>query len=88
LFSTASASTDYTVVPNEAWEQFYVRKAASLPDGLFEHIDSARNHSVMGLLPEINYAWIVLGNILLLWDYTNPRFVGLCLVSRSSAHKQ
>lgn len=50
-----------------------MQKAASLPDGLFEHIDSAHNHSVMGLLPEINHAWIVLGNILLLWDYTNPR---------------
>ncbi|KAG9121064.1 hypothetical protein FRC07_003123, partial [Ceratobasidium sp. 392] len=68
----ASASTDYTAVPNESWDQFYIRKAASLPDGLFEHIDTIRNHSVMGLLPEINYAWIVLGNILLLWDYTNP----------------
>ncbi|KAG8684883.1 hypothetical protein FRC09_015089, partial [Ceratobasidium sp. 395] len=44
---------------------------ASLPDGLFEHIDTARNHSVMGLLTEIGYVWIVLGNILLLWDYTN-----------------
>ncbi|KDN49286.1 hypothetical protein RSAG8_01988, partial [Rhizoctonia solani AG-8 WAC10335] len=68
----ASASTDYTLVPNEAWEQFYMRKAASLPDGLFEHIESAHNHSAMGLLPEINYAWIVLGNMLLLWDYANP----------------
>ncbi|CAE6524856.1 unnamed protein product [Rhizoctonia solani] len=68
----ASASTEYTLVPNEAWEQFYVRKASSLPDGLFEHIESAHNHSAMGLLPEINYAWIVLGNMLLLWDYANP----------------
>ncbi|KAH7340172.1 Non-repetitive/WGA-negative nucleoporin C-terminal-domain-containing protein [Rhizoctonia solani] len=68
----ASASTDYTLVPNEAWEQFYLRKAASLPDGLFEHIESAHNHSAMGLLPEINFAWIVLGNMLLLWDYANP----------------
>ncbi|KAG8749449.1 hypothetical protein FRC12_013412 [Ceratobasidium sp. 428] len=68
----ASASTDYTAVPNESWDQFYIRKAASLPDGLFEHIDTARNHSVMGLLTEIGYVWIVLGNILLLWDYTNP----------------
>ncbi|KEP53232.1 non-repetitive/WGA-negative nucleoporin carboxy-terminal protein [Rhizoctonia solani 123E] len=68
----ASASTDYTLVPNEAWEQFYMRKAASLPDGLFEHIESAHNHSAMGLLPQINYAWIVLGNMLLLWDYANP----------------
>ncbi|KAJ1310495.1 hypothetical protein OPQ81_007228 [Rhizoctonia solani] len=68
----ASASTDYTLVPNEAWEQFHMRKAASLPDGLFEHIESAHNHSAMGLLPEINYAWIVLGNMLLLWDYANP----------------
>ncbi|KAF8759085.1 nucleoporin [Rhizoctonia solani] len=68
----ASASTDYTLVPNEAWEQFYMRKAASLPDGLFEHIESAHNHSAMGLLPEINYVWIVLGNMLLLWDYANP----------------
>ncbi|QRV86756.1 non-repetitive/WGA-negative nucleoporin carboxy-terminal protein [Ceratobasidium sp. AG-Ba] len=68
----ASASTDYTAVPNESWDQFYIRKAASLPDGLFEYIETARNHSVMGLLPEIDYAWIVLGNILLLWDYSNP----------------
>ncbi|CAE6471332.1 unnamed protein product [Rhizoctonia solani] len=68
----ASASTDYTLVPNEAWEQFDLRKAASLPDGLFEHIESAHNHSAMGLLPEISFAWIVLGNMLLLWDYANP----------------
>jgi nuclear pore complex protein Nup155 len=82
----ASASTDYTLVPNEAWEQFYMQKAASLPDGLFEHIDSAQNHSVMGLLPEINYAWIVLGNMLLLWDYANPRLVIVVLLLATSAY--
>ncbi|KIO34705.1 hypothetical protein M407DRAFT_16664 [Tulasnella calospora MUT 4182] len=67
--SAGAGSGAYSYVQNDAWTPFTALKYIPLPPSIF---DLSRNHSphtVMGLLPEIDRAWVTFNETLHLWDY-------------------
>ena len=43
-----------------------------IPDKIFAQINLAQLSTMMGLLAELNHAWVAIDNVLYLWDYTHP----------------
>lgn len=50
----------------------------NIPDQIFDQYNLAQVSTSMGLLAELNHAWVAIDNALYLWDYThtNPQLVG------------
>lgn len=49
-----------------------------IPDKIFEQYNLAQVNTMMGLLAEVNHAWVAIDNALYLWDYTHvdPILIG------------
>ena len=45
---------------------------AKFPEAIHTDFSQVESASFMGILPEINRAWISVDNRLYLWDYTSP----------------
>lgn len=43
-----------------------------IPDKIFEQYNRAQVSTMMGLLADLNHAWITIDNACYLWDYTHP----------------
>ncbi|KAJ6575033.1 nucleoporin [Mycena capillaripes] len=63
------ASASYSVFPDDIRVPFQKRKLIGIPEALFQFYNSASVNSHMGLMPEIERAWISIDHKLFLWDY-------------------
>ncbi|KAJ8083919.1 hypothetical protein PM082_002686 [Marasmius tenuissimus] len=66
---TGQASSSYSVFPDDTRVPFQKRKLVGIPEGLFQYYNSTSVNSHMGLIPEIERAWISIDHKLFLWDY-------------------
>ncbi|KAG6851190.1 hypothetical protein H0H93_015200 [Arthromyces matolae] len=72
LTSTSTqVSASYTVYPNDYRAPFQKRKFVDIPEDLFEHFNAVSALSHVGLLPEIERAWLSFDNKLFFWDYVD-----------------
>ncbi|OZJ03036.1 hypothetical protein BZG36_03265 [Bifiguratus adelaidae] len=53
----------------QQWPVFLKQRAVTLPNAIVQQYDILQCRSFMGLLPEINRAWITVDNKLFLWNY-------------------
>ncbi|EIN14134.1 nucleoporin [Punctularia strigosozonata HHB-11173 SS5] len=63
------SSASYSVFPDDYRVPFQKRRLAGIPEGLFQYYNSTHVTSHMGLLPELERAWITIDHQLFLWDY-------------------
>ncbi|KAJ7630864.1 nucleoporin [Roridomyces roridus] len=63
------ASASYSVFADDTRVPFQKRKLIGIPEALFHFYNSANVNSHMGLMPEIERAWISIDHKLFLWDY-------------------
>ncbi|KAJ7487525.1 nucleoporin [Mycena galericulata] len=63
------ASASYSVFPDDIRVPFQKRKLIGIPEALFQFYNSTNVNSHMGLMPEIERAWISIDHKLFLWDY-------------------
>ncbi|KAF7306859.1 Nucleoporin [Mycena indigotica] len=63
------ASASYSVFPDDTRVPFQKRKLVGIPEALFQFYNSTSVNSHMGLMPEIERAWISIDHKLFLWDY-------------------
>ncbi|GAA5918079.1 hypothetical protein JCM8208_001213, partial [Rhodotorula glutinis] len=68
---TGASSGDYVLPPNHAWQPVTKTRTVLLPDRLFEEHDLTQSRCSMGLLPEIDRAWVSIDHRLLLWDWAD-----------------
>ncbi|GJN92310.1 hypothetical protein Rhopal_005340-T1 [Rhodotorula paludigena] len=68
---TGASSSDYVLPPNPAWAPFTKTRTVLLPDRLFEEHDLTQSRCSMGLLPEIERAYVTVDHRLLLWDWAD-----------------
>ncbi|RDB29219.1 hypothetical protein Hypma_015604 [Hypsizygus marmoreus] len=66
---SGQVSASYSVFPDDLRVPYQKRKFIGIPDGLFQFYDTASVISHMGLMPEIERAWISIDHKLFLWDY-------------------
>ncbi|KAG7099133.1 hypothetical protein E1B28_001005 [Marasmius oreades] len=66
---TGQASSSYTISPDDTRVPFQKRKLVGIPEGLFQYYSSTSVNSHMGLIPEIERAWVSIDHKLFLWDY-------------------
>ncbi|KAI3622521.1 nucleoporin [Moniliophthora roreri] len=66
---TGQASSSYSIFPDDTRVPFQKRKLVGIPEGLFQYYNSTSVNSHMGLIPEIERAWISIDHKLFLWDY-------------------
>ena len=71
-------SSDYDIPVSPSWAPFQKVKMYNIPDQIFDQYNRAQVSTSMGLLAELNHAWVAIDNALYLWDYThpNPQLVG------------
>lgn len=69
--SSSSGGGDYILPPNPAWSPYKKTRTILLPDRLFEEHDLTQSRCSMGLLPEIERAWVTVDHRLLLWDWSD-----------------
>ncbi|KAL2815829.1 Non-repetitive/WGA-negative nucleoporin C-terminal-domain-containing protein [Aspergillus cavernicola] len=71
-------SSDYDIPASSTWAPFQKVKMYNIPDQIFDQYNLAQVSTSMGLLAELNHAWVAIDNALYLWDYThpNPQLVG------------
>ncbi|KAL5001002.1 Non-repetitive/WGA-negative nucleoporin C-terminal-domain-containing protein [Aspergillus recurvatus] len=71
-------SSDYDIPVSSTWAPFQKVKMYNIPDQIFDQYNLAQVSTSMGLLAELNHAWVAIDNALYLWDYThtNPQLVG------------
>ncbi|KAF8213123.1 nucleoporin [Mycena galopus ATCC 62051] len=67
--SGGQASASYSVFPDDIRVPFQKRKLIGIPEALFQFYNSTSVNSHMGLMPEIERAWISIDHKLFLWDY-------------------
>ncbi|KAJ6621663.1 nucleoporin [Mycena sp. CBHHK59/15] len=67
--SGSQASASYSVFPDDIRVPFQKRKLIGIPEALFQFYNSTSVNSHMGLMPEIERAWISIDHKLFLWDY-------------------
>ncbi|KAJ7225588.1 nucleoporin [Mycena pura] len=63
------ASASYSVFPDDTRVPFQKRKLVGIPEALFQFYNSTSVNSHMGLMPDIERAWISIDHKLFLWDY-------------------
>ncbi|KAG6912027.1 hypothetical protein DXG01_000275 [Tephrocybe rancida] len=71
LAASGQVSGSYTIYPNDYRAPFQKRKFVPIPEGLFEHFDAVSGVTHVGLLPEIERAWISYDHKLFFWDYVD-----------------
>ncbi|KAJ7071105.1 nucleoporin, partial [Mycena amicta] len=69
LTAGAQASASYSVFSDDTRVPFQKRKLVGIPEALFQFYNSTSVNSHMGLMPEIERAWISIDHKLFLWDY-------------------
>ncbi|KNZ78533.1 putative nucleoporin [Termitomyces sp. J132] len=69
--SSGQVSASYTVYPNDYRAPFQKRKFVGIPEDLFEHFNAVSGVSHVGLMPEIERAWISFDHKLFFWDYVD-----------------
>ncbi|PTU17893.1 hypothetical protein P175DRAFT_0445042 [Aspergillus ochraceoroseus IBT 24754] len=71
-------SSDYDIPVSPSWAPFQKVKMYNIPDQIFDQYNLAQVSTSMGLLAELNHAWVAIDNALYIWDYThpNPQLVG------------
>ncbi|KAL3471854.1 Non-repetitive/WGA-negative nucleoporin C-terminal-domain-containing protein [Aspergillus californicus] len=71
-------SSDYDIPASSTWAPFQKVKMYNIPDQIFDQYNLAQVSTSMGLLAELNHAWVAIDNALYIWDYThpNPQLVG------------
>ncbi|TDL28525.1 nucleoporin [Rickenella mellea] len=65
----AQSSASYTVFPGDYRVPFQKRKHIGIPPILWEHFNSSKFICHMGILTDIERAWITMDHKLFLWDY-------------------
>lgn len=65
-------SSEYDTSTQAAWAPFQKIKMYPIPDKIFEQYNRAQVSTMMGLLADLNHAWITIDNACYLWDYTHP----------------
>ncbi|THH34060.1 hypothetical protein EUX98_g164 [Antrodiella citrinella] len=63
------SSASYSVFPDDWRVPFQRQKLVGIPVELFQHYNTTHMQTHMGLLPEIERAWISIDSGLFLWDY-------------------
>ncbi|KAL5535480.1 hypothetical protein ACEPAF_3574 [Sanghuangporus sanghuang] len=63
------SSAYYTVFPGDFRVPFQKRKHVGIPPALWEHFQTPQVECRMGIMPEIERAWITMDHKLFLWDY-------------------
>lgn len=63
------SSASYTVFPSDFRIPFQKRKHIGIPPSLWEHFQTSKFVCHMGIMTEIERAWISLDHKLFLWDY-------------------
>ncbi|KAG6862386.1 hypothetical protein C0995_011826 [Termitomyces sp. Mi166 len=71
LAASGQVSASYTVYPNDYRAPFQKRKFVGIPEDLFEHFNAVSGVSHVGLMPEIERAWISYDHKLFFWDYVD-----------------
>ncbi|KAF5355937.1 hypothetical protein D9756_004133 [Leucocoprinus leucothites] len=69
--SGGQASASYSVFPDDTRVPYQKRRFIAIPEGLFQYYDSTKVTSHMGLMPELERAWISIDHKLFLWDYND-----------------
>ncbi|KAG8903519.1 hypothetical protein FRB99_003175 [Tulasnella sp. 403] len=65
----AAASGDYVVPDSDSWIPFTLLKSMKLPRAILSEVDGPDPRMAMGIMSEIDRAWIIINDILYLWDY-------------------
>ncbi|KAI5836199.1 nucleoporin-domain-containing protein [Schizophyllum commune Tattone D] len=63
------ASASYSVAADDARMPYQKRALLRIPDALVQYATTTKVNMAMGLLPEIERAWIAIDHQLFLWDY-------------------
>ncbi|KAI0695140.1 nucleoporin [Cytidiella melzeri] len=63
------SSASYSIFPDDYRVPFQKRRLVGIPEGLFQHYNTASVTTHMGLLPELERVWISIDHNLFLWDY-------------------
>ncbi|KAG6853585.1 hypothetical protein C0991_003109 [Blastosporella zonata] len=71
--TSGQVSASYTVYPNDYRAPFQKKKFVHIPETLFEHFNATSGVTHVGLLPEIERAWISYDYKLFFWDYVDGR---------------
>ncbi|KAF5385258.1 hypothetical protein D9615_001454 [Tricholomella constricta] len=66
---SGQVSASYSIFPDDYRVPFQKRKFVGIPEGLFEYFQAASGVTHMGLMPEIERAWISYDCKLFFWDY-------------------
>ncbi|KAF4123048.1 nuclear pore complex protein Nup155 [Geosmithia morbida] len=72
-------SADYELSsPDAASAPFHKTNMFPIPNQVFDHYNSGKLQTLMGLFAEISHAWVVIDNSIFLWDYTlsDPELIG------------
>ncbi|KAF8078700.1 nucleoporin [Lyophyllum atratum] len=64
-------SASYSVFPDDYRVPFQKRKFIGIPEGLFEYFEAVTGVTHMGLMPQIERAWISYDHKLFFWDYVD-----------------
>ncbi|GAA6057256.1 hypothetical protein JCM3770_003825 [Rhodotorula araucariae] len=68
---SGASSSDYVLPPTPAWAPLTKTRTVLLPDRLFDEHDLTQSRCSMGLLPDIDRAWVTVDHRLLLWDWAD-----------------
>ncbi|GLB36074.1 putative non-repetitive/WGA-negative nucleoporin C-terminal [Lyophyllum shimeji] len=68
---SGQVSASYSVFPDDYRVPFQKRKFVGIPEGLFEYFEAVNGVTHMGLMPEIERAWISYDHKLFFWDYVD-----------------
>ncbi|EIW86790.1 nucleoporin [Coniophora puteana RWD-64-598 SS2] len=63
------SSASYSVYPDDYRVPFQRRRLVGIPEALFQYYNTTNVTSHMGLIPEIERAWVAIDHKLFLWDY-------------------
>ncbi|KAA1468695.1 nucleoporin [Dentipellis sp. KUC8613] len=63
------SSASYSVFPDDSRVPYQKRRLITIPDALFQFYNTTEVASHMGIIPEIEKAWIAIDHKLFLWDY-------------------
>ncbi|KAI0053328.1 nucleoporin [Auriscalpium vulgare] len=71
LTAPPQSSASYSVFPDDYRVPFQKKRMIPIPDSLFQYYDSTEVVSHMGILSELERAWIAIDHKLFLWDYVD-----------------
>ncbi|KAG5647653.1 hypothetical protein DXG03_009006 [Asterophora parasitica] len=71
ISSSGQVSASYSIFPDDYRVPFQKKKFVGIPEGLFEYFQAVSGVTHMGLMPDIERAWISYDHKLFFWDYVD-----------------